>query len=703
MFTFTSKSRRSIPVLSAGAAALLITGLGVSNAAASQLNWDPGLSQGANGSNGTGTWNTTTANWSNGSSDVVWNSADLAGFIAPGSGSYTVSVANGITADGLVVGSSTALNNYTFQSAGTGSYTLTESGRLSVNGGSLTLQNITIDNSAYSGAATDAISDVYDNGVLNIGTGGYVKGGYIAAGEGAAPGVINVNSGGTLSEATRIQINYGTGLASGNELNVNGGTVKVSPGILWLTDSSFTNGIGEMNVGAGNTGGTVTVNQFNTGGGGTGQTGILNLDSGTVSATSGSASITSDSGQTTEVNVNGATLTSATLNAKQITSGSGTNLGTTNLTITGGTVSATNSSASITSGSGSTTDVNISGGALNTGQITAGGTTNLTISGGTVNATDGSGSISSGGSGTATNINLNGGVLSVVNIENGSSGGTTPTFGSVTLTFNGGTLQENGGSAFNRGIMFANSGGGTTDAVVNGGGATIDTNGSAGVYVYVPLTAGTGSGGLTVENSQGGAGMVALAGGANTYTGPTVVDSNMTLQLVGHGSPITAATIANSTLQLASGATFNPQPDITAGTTGMNLNLGGLVLTGGSTIELALTSTAAQELTLAGAASISGTNTIDMFPSLSPTSLTPGQYTLISAPGGLTAGAFDFSNGSLTENLTVGSNNYLLSLGTIGTTAETLTVAAVPEPTAVALLAVGAMGLLLIRRRKPAA
>jgi hypothetical protein len=703
MFSFTSQSRKSGAILAAGAAALLLTGLGTSNAVATQLNWDPGLTHGTNGSNGAGTWNTTNANWSNGTADVAWNSADLAGFIAPGSGSYTVSVANGITADGLVVGSSTALNNYTFQSAGTGSYTLTESGRLSVNGGSLTLQNITIDNSAYSGAATDAISDVYDNGVLNIGTGGYVKGGYIAAGEGAAPGVINVNSGGTLSESARIQINFGNGLASGNELNVNGGTVKMSGGILWLTDSNLAGGMGEMNVGADTTGGTVTVSQFNTGGGGTGQTGILNLDSGTVSATSGSASITSDSGQTTEVNVNGATLTSATLNAKQITSGSGTNLGTTNLTITGGTVSATNSSASITSGSGSTTDVNISGGALNTGQITAGGTTNLTISGGTVNATDGSGSISSGGSGTATNINLNGGVLSVVNIENGSSGGTTPTFGSVTLTFNGGTLQENGGSAFNRGIMFANSGGGTTDAVVNGGGATIDTNGSAGVYVYVPLTAGTGSGGLTVENSQGGAGMVALAGGANTYTGPTVVDSNMTLQLVGHGSPITAATIANSTLQLASGATFNPQPDITAGTTGMNLNLGGLVLTGGSTIELALTSTAAQELTLAGAASISGTNTIDMFPSLSPTSLTPGQYTLISAPSGLTAGAFDFSNGSLTENLTVGSNNYLLSLGTIGTTAETLTVAAVPEPTAVALLAVGAMGLLLIRRRKPAA
>ena len=68
--------------------------------------------------------------------------------------------------------------------------------------------------------------------------------------------------------------------------------------------------------------------------------------------------------------------------------------------------------------------------------------------------------------------------------------------------------------------------------------------------------------------------------------------------------------------------------------------------------------------------------------------------------GGLT-GTFEFSNGSDTGTLTVGGNTYTGTLNNTDT-AETLTVSAVPEPTAVALLALGGLGL-LIRQRKPAA
>ncbi len=177
MFSFTSQSRRSIAILSAAtAAALIIAGLGVSSASATitTLNWDVGLT-GTEGSNGNGTWGATTANWSDGTSDVVWNSADAAGFTAVGSGTYSVSVANGITAVGLTVGNSLAASpaasNYTFESAGTGSYTLTDSGVLGIKGGSVTPRNLTIDNTSYNNYNASGISEAY-TAALNIGAGG---------------------------------------------------------------------------------------------------------------------------------------------------------------------------------------------------------------------------------------------------------------------------------------------------------------------------------------------------------------------------------------------------------------------------------------------------------------------------------------------------------------------------------------------------
>ncbi|MDA8378741.1 MAG: autotransporter-associated beta strand repeat-containing protein [Planctomycetia bacterium] len=619
MYTHTSQTRRSITLFSAGAAAaLLLTGLGISNvmATAVTLTWDPGQSA-SGGTDGNGTWNTTNTNWYDSTSStnpVAWADGSEAVFGIGGTGSYTVNLkadvttaAGSNTSPGVgleILGAAGSPANYTIDgTASSGTYTLDAPGQFFQEyGSSLTLQNMTLDNSAYqvNNGTNGAESGVFRNSTLNVGNNAIFKAYSIAAG-GSDPlgsstgttGTINIQSGGTLISALRIQIDFGAapqGAGSHGTINVlTGGTLSTAASI-WLTDVGAANPNNPDPTGTVNVeGGTVNAGQITSAYNNVAQTGILNIDSGLVNATNTAGSITTSSNATTQVN-------------------------------------------------------------------------------------------------------LNGGVLSVYNIENGSGG-------SLTLTFNGGTLQENGGSSFNKGIIFTNSGGGSVNAIVNGGGATIDTNGSTGVYVYVPLSGGTGSGGLTIENTKGGSGMVALAGGANTYTGPTVVDSGITLQLVGHGSPVTAATIADSTLQLASGATFNPQPDITAGSSGMNLSLGGLALTGGSTIDLALTSTASQKLTLASAATLGGTNTINMILSLNPTSLTLGQYTLISAPGGLNSGLFDFSNGLTTENLPIGSNNYLLSLGN-SATAETLSISAVPEPATLGLLALSSLGLLLLRRRR---
>ncbi|MGC8542208.1 MAG: hypothetical protein ACP5QA_16485, partial [Phycisphaerae bacterium] len=185
MFSVTSKSRKSITILSAGAAALFLTGLGVSQATADNLTWNPTQST-TGGTNGNGTWNSSGTYWYDTTSStgpVVWTNNDVAGFTTAGSGTYTVSLANGLTADGLTVGnsisSSPAENNYTFQGAGSGSYTLTDSGVFAVKGGTATLQNLTIDNTAY-GASTNTntptlISEAY-TATLDIGSGGYLEG-----------------------------------------------------------------------------------------------------------------------------------------------------------------------------------------------------------------------------------------------------------------------------------------------------------------------------------------------------------------------------------------------------------------------------------------------------------------------------------------------------------------------------------------------
>ena len=633
MLSVTSQSRRSIAILSAGAAALLITGLGVSSAAATTtittLNWDPGLI-GTAGSNGTGTWDTATANWSNGTSDVVWNSADAAGFTTAGSGTYTVSVANGITAVGMTVGSTTAKNNYTFQGAGSGSYTLTDSGIFVVKGGTVTLQNITIDNTAHNNNNPTGISEAY-TAALDIGSGGYLKGQQIAAGLGAAPGVINVNSGGTLSESSRIQINYGGGQAIGNELNVNGGTVNMSGGIAFLNDSNKAGSASAMNVGVGGTGGTVTVNQIATGGSGAGQTGTLNIDSGTVKATA-------------------------------------------------------------------------------TPSITAGSTGATAL--------------------VTTVVNLNGGMLSVHDIteslSEGTGGAGKAPYGPPNTTivnFNGGTLQENNGSVG----LVANPNSSTytpTNLNVMAGGAVIDTNGWS-TAIYNPLLNGTGGGadgGLKVVNSDpgrtGGPGSLSVTG-ANTYTGPTEITTGAELVLLGHTSTSAAggfnglATIANTNLlQIDSGGTLNiaadympgPQsgnPATSASTIQQQISVGGLNLQGG-TIGFGFYGSTVQEILAGTVASVSGTNIINLSDLSGGTAAVPtGTYTLISdAAGGLT-GTFEFANGLTTGAMTVGSNTYTGTLND-SATAVTLTVA-VPEPTTVALLAVSALGLLLIRRRKPSA
>ena len=622
MLLLNRKTRKSIGILSAGAAALLITGLGVANSRADTLVWNPSQST-TGGSNGAGTWNSSGTYWydsTTSSGPVAWSSGSAATFGTGtgGSGTYTVTVGSSSgTYSTTSLGVSNSGNSYVLDGGGG---TVTASGQMLVNG-NLTLQNITLNNTAYTSnsSTTTGISQVALGAALNINSGATLNGTDINAGGINGTGVINVNSGGTLSESTRIQINYGPGTASGDEINVNSGSVTMSGGIAFLSDSALANSAGVMTVGADGTGGTVTVKQFGTGGSGSGQQGILNIDSGTVTAT-------------------------------------------------------------------------------DTPSITAGGTGNTSL--------------------VTTVVNLNGGVLSVHDITESLNKGETATNTTI-VNFNGGTLQENNASI---GII-GNPSSSTavpTNLNVLSGGAVVDTNGYSPV-IYNPLLNGTGGsadGGLTVENSnptRGGisldptTGALTIKGGlltitgANTYTGATVVQSGAGLQLEDHnttnpyGGVTGVATIADSSmLQIDSGAALVLNPD----GVGTQISVKGLNRQSGI-ISLGFDGPTVQNLLVGSAAAVSGTNTI-VLSDLTSGAVSGGTYTLIADAAGGLNGTFEFANGSTTDTLTFGTAMYTGTLND-SATALTVTVSAVPEPTAVALLAVGAMGLLLLRRRKPAA
>ena len=254
MFSSTSKSRRSITILSASAAALLITGLGVSNASATNLTWDPsGSSAGA--SNGSGTWNSSGTYWYNGTGAQAWASGDGAYFGSGtgGSGTYTVTLGSSGTYSTPDMGINNSGNAYVLDGS---NGTVSGTGQVVVNG------NLTLENIKLSGYGTIAVN-----------TGGVIG------------SVLNINTGSTLTMASASNLylsdvpNNGATGTTGT-VNVNGGSITVQ---------------------------AVTVDASNTK-----QTGILNINSGTVTTTAGAAGVTSKSGTNigspTIVNLNGGTL-----------------------------------------------------------------------------------------------------------------------------------------------------------------------------------------------------------------------------------------------------------------------------------------------------------------------------------------------------------------------------------------------------------
>jgi len=260
----------------------------------------------------------------------------------------------------------------------------------------------------------------------------------------------------------------------------------------------------------------------------------------------------------------------------------------------------------------------------------------------------------SGGSGT---FNLNGGLLVLGSLSQGP--------GTAAFNFSGGTLQANNSFSTNVPMTLGNS----------GGGATFD---SAGYVVTLsgPLS---GAGGLTKMDS----GTLTLAT-PNTYSGNTLL-SGGTLALA------SSLALQNSTLDTSgSGAlSFGLLTSVT---------LGGL--TGPGTLGLSNTASGAVALSVGNnnadstfSGSLSGVGSLSKIGS--GTLVLSGTNTYTGGTA-VTAGTLVVTNSDLFPrgaSLSIGAGGTFVFDPSVATAPATGAIVAVPEPSTLALLGAGAMGL----------
>ena len=281
------------------------------------------------------------------------------------------------------------------------------------------------------------------------------------------------------------------------------------------------------------------------------------------------------------------------------------------------------------------------------------------------------------------------------------------------VTVNTGTFDMNGNAQTIAGLT--GSGGSVTNSAAS---PKILTLGGAGSYSYAGAISAATPADMALSISGGGTQTLT---GVSTYTGATNVTNGSTLALGnGGGLGATATVVASGaglsivpasngvsntlagTVNLNAGANFSMADlatstfDITGGSsTGLTIGT-----TSGSTVELTfdLGTTAGDEINVTHGIIIGasgGTINIDALPG--DTSLA-SQYVLITA--GSTATGYGYLNLNPSDAMiTVGSNQYALSLQTSGNE-EVLDVnTIVPEPSTLALLG-GAIGMLMYRRRR---
>ncbi|MBS0631961.1 MAG: autotransporter-associated beta strand repeat-containing protein [Verrucomicrobia bacterium] len=553
----------------------------------------------------TGTWDTSTANWSvnsDGSSPQTWAGGSAATFSAGagGTGTYTVTLSGTQAASGLTV----------------------KSGALTLSGGTLSLSsgspiNVADGSSLSIGSAFSAGSGFSfagnTTGTMQLSGSGNAIGGNVAVNS----GTLTIGGSGTYSAGTAFSIASGATLQlSSLYTNINStvytgtGTLNVNGGWLLGNNSILGSFQGAIKISGTNNYLSFTSNYAPNSAAsvdvGSGAKLYLrettSLSVGSKISGSGTLIRDNNSGTVTLTNANNSFTGALSISSGgKITVDAAGSIGTPALAFGtgGGTVTFNNGSQTLTSLSSSVTASAVALSNSTTLTLNEGSSTNDSYSG----AITGGGSVIKTGAGS---MNLKG--------TNSYTGGTT---------VNAGTLTVSTGASLGTGALTVNAGtlnlsnasqtvgalGGTGGTVNLGSGHTLTTNASTSSSFAGTLA---GSGNFT----KAGAGTLTLTG-ANTYTGTTTLaggtvalgssgalggSGNLTftggaLQYSAVNTQDYASRIANST-----GAIFldtNGQAVTLTGNLGSS-NTGGLTKTGAGTLTLTGANTYTGTTTLAG-------------------------------------------------------------------------------------------------------
>jgi autotransporter-associated beta strand protein len=575
---------------------------------------------------------------------------------------------------------------------GTGNWNVTSTNKVWYDGVSADVAFTAGGDAVFAGAAgTVTVSGSPAPNKLTISTDGYSFTGNLGV-TGTGDNIIingNARFNGSLSPAsttnTVIDASKTLTLAGGGKLyRVTGGSISLTG----LATTQFNMGVIVLNSNLTQDGSTATATVGGQNPGiGSGATGSWTMNTGstlTISSTVNfdigryDSSLGTAGNGTLTINDGSATMTGGAM-LRIGSSASNTRTGTGLVTVAGGSLSITGNNGS---GTNSTLYIGDSGN----------GSGKLSISGGTVTAdTIRFGRVS--GSTVTGTLEMTSGSLNV-----GANGIALDKMaaGSATINLSGGTVGATADWSSSMGMnLLTTSGTGIATFRADDGAATP-------VAHDIALSGKlTGAGTLT----KTGAGKLTLSG-ANDYIGATKVNAGT---LVVNGSLATASAVTvssggavggtgtiNGTLSVAGGGSVDLR-DAAVGALslkGTSVTLGdaasatlvfdlGTAL--GSNDSISITNSVALG---AGGAKIS-LNTLG-------TSLAEGNYTLITAGGGLGTNALSLANTSLILN----NVTYRFSLDKSTSTAEVLTVA-IPEPASVATtLGLGATTLLLGRRRR---
>jgi RHS repeat-associated protein len=644
--------------------------------AATPLYWDP--TGAATASGGTGTWNTTTAEWRSGSptgSLVAWsNSGDANGpyqaIFSAGSG--TVTTATAITAAGL-----------SFESSGytvSGSYNivLAGSGQIDVASG---------DSATVATALGGSVGfDKTSAGTLTLSGGNYFT------------GIANVSSGVVGVYGNQSNANGGWSIGVSNAASAtayffSGSTIVVGSG------KSIQLGNNSANPGASsavlNVAGTVTDN----GSLYDGRAGNLSLNSGGVWNQNGSFSINGQGGYGSSLTVNsGASFSYSSSSAIAINAGNGDNAaGGSVLNISGGTLTTETGFQETAGTSGATANLILSNSGVIklssnvTSLVSGSGTVQLTNGGGTINTNGNNITLARAISGAGALTKTGAGVLTMPSASTYSGGTNISTgailaqnsaalgSGAVTIS-NGGTstasLQLSGSIAITNSFgSFASETGGDTPTIesISGNNSissslTIASTGGNGVILQSDAGTLTLSGNLTTSLTSSRR-FYFQGSGNGVVSGNITDDSSHILSVVKSGSGIWT---------FGGNNTYADGTNVSSGTLAVNNTVGSGTGTGSVTVN--------SGAVLSGTGTISGPITINSGGILAPGpsgtgtgTLTTGTLTLASGSS-LDVTINNFSSGTMYDKVlangtvTLNSGTFVATGSVVNNSADQLSI-----------------------------